>query len=75
MKLLFLNLSPVHFTVETPEQAPLGGSESCAAWLARQLAANGHDVSLMANLPPGTPQRLKGVRHLPAEAGTGLFFR
>lgn len=78
MKLLFLNLSPVKFTVETPEQAPLGGSESCCAYLARQLAANGHDVTLMTHLPTsksGTPERLRGVRHLPADAGTGLFFR
>ena len=75
MKLLFLNLSPVNFTVETPEQAPLGGSESCCAYLARQLAVGGHDVTLMTHLPPATPQQLRGVRHLPAEAGTGLFFR
>jgi hypothetical protein len=75
MKLLFLNLSPVSFTVETPEQAPLGGSESCCAYLARQLAANGHDVTLMTDVPPAMPGRLMGVRHLPADAGTGQFFR
>ena len=75
MKLLFLSLSPVRFTVETPEAAPLGGSESGAAWLARQLAAGGHDITLMANLPPAAPERLKGVRHVAAEAGNGAFFR
>jgi glycosyltransferase involved in cell wall biosynthesis len=75
MKLLFLNLSPVRFTVETPEQAPLGGSESCCAYLARQLAANGHDVTLMTDAPQDVQGRLMGVRHLPADAGTGLFFR
>jgi glycosyltransferase involved in cell wall biosynthesis len=26
-------------------------------------------------LPPGTPERLLGVRHVPPEAGTGAFFR
>ena len=64
MKLLFANHQPVRFNVETPRTQPLGGTESCMAWLARQLAANGHDVTLMTNLPDGTPERLSGVRHL-----------
>jgi glycosyltransferase involved in cell wall biosynthesis len=37
------------------------------AWLTRQLAANGHDVTLMTHLPAGTPERILGVRHLPVE--------
>jgi glycosyltransferase involved in cell wall biosynthesis len=68
MKLLFANNQPVLFHVETPAQAPLGGTESSIAWLSRQLAANGHDVTLLTRLPPGTPQILSGVRHLPLEA-------
>ena len=54
---------------------PLGGTESCMAWLTRQLAANGHDVTLMTHLPGGTPERLLGVRHVPSEriADAGLF--
>jgi glycosyltransferase involved in cell wall biosynthesis len=65
MKLLFVNNQPVRFNVETPAREPLGGTESAIAYLARQLAANGHDITVMAELPPGTPERLGGVRHLP----------
>jgi len=68
MKLLFANHQPVRFHVETPAHEPLGGTESCIAWLSRQLAERGHDVTLMTTLPPGTPERLQGVRHLPLEA-------
>jgi glycosyltransferase involved in cell wall biosynthesis len=64
MRLLFLCFSPVAMDVDTPEREPLGGTESSAAYLARQLAKNGHDVSFAARLPPGTPERVKGVRHV-----------
>ena len=67
MKLLFASHQPVRFNAETPLSQPLGGTESCMAWLARQLAANGHDVTLMTNLPDGTPERLDGVRHMSVE--------
>ena len=67
MKLLFANHQPTRFTVETPAREPLGGTESCMAWLTRQLAANGHDITLMTHLPAGTPEWLLGVRHLPVE--------
>jgi glycosyltransferase involved in cell wall biosynthesis len=67
MKLLFVNASAIQFHVGTPERAPLGGTESAAAYLARQLAALGHDVTLMSPLPEGTPERLMGVRHVPFE--------
>ncbi len=67
MKLLFASHQPVRFNAETPLTQPLGGTESCMAWLARQLAANGHDVTLMTNLPDGTPERLDGVRHMSVE--------
>ena len=67
MKLLFVNHQPLRFNVESPAHQPLGGTESATAWLARQLAANGHDVTLMSALPEGTPEYLGGVRHLPRE--------
>ena len=75
MKLLFVNNQPVRFNVETPAREPLGGTESAIAYLARQLAANGQDVAILAELPPGTPERLGGVRHFPAAlAGDPGFF-
>jgi glycosyltransferase involved in cell wall biosynthesis len=74
MKLMFISTGPIAFTVETPEREPLGGTESCVAYLARHLATNGHDVTLMAILPPDTAGHVMGVRHLPLEAGTLAFF-
>ncbi len=65
MKLLFLTDAAIRFNAATPLQEPLGGTESASAYLTAQLAANGHDVTLMAALPGGTPERLLGVRHLP----------
>lgn len=74
MKLAFFVSQATRFTVETPEQAPLGGTESCAAYLSRAMAARGHDITLLAALPPGTPERLRNVRHVPMEDGTFGFF-
>ena len=68
MKILFVTFSPLAFDVQTPEREPLGGTESCICYLARQLAANGHDVTVIANQPPGTQERILGVRHWPQEA-------
>lgn len=62
MKILFLNLSTLKFDVTTPDTQPLGGSESCICYLARQLAQNGHDVVLIARLPSAA-STLKSVRH------------
>ena len=55
------------FNVATPEQQPLGGMASSICYLARALAARGHDVTLVANLPDGTPPLLMGVQHLPLQ--------
>lgn len=67
MKLIFVSHQPIRFHVETPARQPLGGTESAVAYLSRQLAANGHDVTLMTGLPDGTPDQLCGVRHLDVE--------
>jgi len=64
MRLLIISFSPVVMDVTMPEREPLGGTESSAAYLARQLAANGHEVSFAARLPPGTPERVRSVRHV-----------
>jgi glycosyltransferase involved in cell wall biosynthesis len=74
MKLLLVNGSRLRFTVETPSHEPLGGSESACAWLARALAARGHDTSLMAHLPEGAPEQLAGVHHVPITAAQDAGF-
>ena len=75
MRLVFACFSPIVMDVATPEREPLGGSESCAAYLARQMAQNGHDVTFAARLPLATPERLLGVRHVSVDelAGAGTL--
>lgn len=58
-------------SLNTTKHASLGGSETAAAELARELAAVGHNVTLFANLPQeGSPDHIKsgenidGVRHI-----------
>jgi glycosyltransferase involved in cell wall biosynthesis len=74
MKLLFLTDATIRFNAATPLHEPLGGTESASAYLTAQLAANGHDVTLMAALPGGTPERLLGVRHIPYDGLPGAEF-
>lgn len=61
MKILFLSLSGLTFDVTTPEREPLGGTESSFCYLARQLAVNGHDVTLCARNVGS--KELMGVKH------------
>lgn len=78
MKIAFFNPSTMAFNVATPEAAPLGGIASCLCYLARYLAARGHDVTLISLLPDGAPPMLMGVRHLPVQpvlADPAGFFR
>jgi glycosyltransferase involved in cell wall biosynthesis len=74
MKLLLVNGSRLRFTVETPAQEPLGGSESACAWLARALAARGHHTSLMAHLPDGAGDEIASVHHVPITAAQDAGF-
>lgn len=78
MKIIFFNPSTMAFNVETPERQPLGGMASSACYLSRQLAARGHDVTLVSMLPEGTPPVLRGVRHQPIQpvlADAAGYFR
>jgi glycosyltransferase involved in cell wall biosynthesis len=76
VKILFVSLSGLSFTVATPEHEPLGGTESCICYLARQLATTGHHVTLMTRLPEGTPEVVHGVRHCPTQlAQNATFFK
>jgi glycosyltransferase involved in cell wall biosynthesis len=64
MKILFVNLSGLCFTVATPDTEPLGGTESSLCYLARHLAQRGHEVSVVTRAPPDTPDRIMGIRHV-----------
>ena len=74
MKLLFVNLSSLKFTVQTPDQSPLGGSESALCYLARALAARGHQISLIANLPETQNFLIETVAHYPVATLKDLAF-
>jgi glycosyltransferase involved in cell wall biosynthesis len=65
VKILFVNLSSLQFTVLTPDTAPLGGSESSLCYLARALTQRGHEISVIANLPPGAENVIEAISHYP----------
>jgi glycosyltransferase involved in cell wall biosynthesis len=60
VNICFLTPSCRRFDVATPEREPLGGTESCVAYLAVALAKT-HSVTLVAQTVPGTI--LRAVRH------------
>lgn len=60
MRIAFINLSNWDYTVETPYERPLGGSQSALCYLAEQLAALGHEVSLLNNVTQ--PRVTRGVQ-------------
>ena len=61
MRILFLSLSGLVFDVATPEREPLGGTESCFCYLARELASRGYDVTLVSR--GGHDHDVMGVKH------------
>lgn len=63
MKIAFVNQTPLVYTVDTPYQAPLGGSESALCYVAEALAQRGHDVRIFTRIQ--TAQHIRGVMHLP----------
>ena len=48
----------IAFDVNTPSQRPLGGSESGIVYMARELAACGHSVSVYCNCPEAGPAEM-----------------
>ncbi|MEZ0368142.1 MAG: glycosyltransferase family 4 protein [Candidatus Sericytochromatia bacterium] len=47
LKICFLDANPLDYQVASPESIPLGGSQSALCYLARALAARGHQVSVL----------------------------
>lgn len=60
MNILILNFSHLKFDVSTPDKEPLGGTEAAVCYLARNLVAEGHEVSLLTH---GTCGTVMGVKH------------
>ena len=59
MRVAFLDLGNLDYTVITPKERPLGGMQSAACYLATALAARGHTVALVSRTT--TPGLYGGV--------------
>jgi len=62
MRIVFIHRTVVDYTVETPYQRAIGGSEAGLAYLAVELARLGHSVVQLANT--SSPGRYLGVECL-----------
>ncbi|MFN4279604.1 glycosyltransferase [Thermosynechococcus sp.] len=63
MRLLFVDPSPLSYTVETPKESPLGGSQSALCYLLLTLHEKGHEVFLANKCQKITI--VEGILHLP----------
>lgn len=63
MRLLFVDPSSLSYTVETPKESPLGGSQSALCYLLSTLHEKGHEVFLANNCQKITI--VVGILHLP----------
>lgn len=63
MKILFVSLSGLEYDVSTPDIEPLGGQESCVAYLARHLAKK-HEIVLIGKCDEN---EIMGVKHSSVE--------
>jgi glycosyltransferase involved in cell wall biosynthesis len=57
MKIAIYN-NGIAFDGNTPSQRPLGGSESGIVYMARELAASGHSVTVYCNCPEAGPAEM-----------------
>jgi protein O-GlcNAc transferase len=62
MRIGFVDFISWDYTAETVRRAPLGGSQSALVYLARELAAIGHDIVLINRTT--TPGRFEGIEHV-----------
>jgi glycosyltransferase involved in cell wall biosynthesis len=63
VRIAFVDLVPWDYTPLTPDVAPLGGTQSAVCYLARQLAADGCEVSLVNGA--SQPGAIAGVSVVP----------
>ena len=59
MEIMFVDPISWEYSVETPYQKPLGGTQSAVCYLAVELAARGHGVTILNQA--NTPKSAKGV--------------
>jgi glycosyltransferase involved in cell wall biosynthesis len=75
LRIGFWDPSPYSYNVETPFQAPLGGTQSALCYLAIELAAMGHEVATFTLTD--RPGRIRGVECVDRAPGvkSGLLGR
>jgi glycosyltransferase involved in cell wall biosynthesis len=66
MRVVFLDGSPLDYTVLTPSESPLGGMQSALCYLALALAERGHRVTLLSKTT--RPGKYRGVDCLRIES-------
>jgi glycosyltransferase involved in cell wall biosynthesis len=71
MRIAFLDRMPWDYRVDTPDERPLGGSQSALCHLARALAAQGHAVRVVTMTT--APGRVAGVDCRSLDEGFALF--
>jgi glycosyltransferase involved in cell wall biosynthesis len=70
LRIIFIHRTVVDYTVETPYQRGIGGTEAAVAYLSVELARLGHTVSLLAN--PSSPGTYRGVECLDYRPATKI---
>ncbi|HEY9843000.1 MAG TPA: glycosyltransferase, partial [Candidatus Obscuribacterales bacterium] len=69
----FVDPTPIDYQVSSPESIPLGGSQSAVSYLARSLAARGHQVTVVNHT--SQPGKYLGVRCLNLKSLGTEFWR
>jgi glycosyltransferase involved in cell wall biosynthesis/2-polyprenyl-3-methyl-5-hydroxy-6-metoxy-1,4-benzoquinol methylase len=66
--IILMHCGGMPFNGETIKNESLGGSETAAYYIARELAKRGHRVSMFTNIPPGEPYEgiFDGVKYISA---------
>ncbi|MEZ5670466.1 MAG: glycosyltransferase [Alphaproteobacteria bacterium] len=59
MRFTFVDFIDIDYVADTPEHEPIGGSQAAVCYLARALAADGHDVRMVTDT--ARPGRHAGV--------------
>ena len=66
MRILFIDPSRWQYTVDTPYERPLGGSQSALCYLAAELAQLGHSVTVLNGVTTESESRGVKLRNLEA---------
>jgi len=72
MRILFIDPSRWQYTLDTPYERPLGGSQSALCYLAAELAQLGHSVTLINGISTESESRGVKLRNLEALGASGF---